>query len=202
MDVIENLIPVSLQNQIEQTLNSDSFPWFFMDSITSYQDEQTILDTPRWDKSKVIEPPGLVHMISYDGKVNSNYYELCRTILYFLEHRLNVSVKEILRIRIRRTLQTPGMTEDMYNIPHVDVMMDRKFYTLVYYVEESDGDTIFFDQIYQRGSRASLKEELKVVSKIPHKKGNAVLFEGHRFHAGNCPMKYTKRTIINFDFII
>jgi hypothetical protein len=121
-------------------------------------------------------------------------------VLTHVEDAQKFQVNDILRIRIRRTMRTPDTTETTYNTPHVDLMHDKPFWTFVYYIEESDGQTIFFDQTYEKGSNASLKESPKIIQRVPHSKGNGVLFDGFRYHAGNSPLKYVKRTVINFDF--
>lgn len=203
MKVIENLIPVSLQDDVEKALNDESFEWFFTDSITAPNDVVTLKDIPKWDESKVTAPLGLTHVPIYHGQDRkSSIYPLCRSILYFLEQRENIVIDKVMRIRIRRTMPTPGHDENMHNVPHVDVQGSMPFYTLIYYPEETDGDTILFDHVYKKGSNAAQNVTLKITDKIPPKRGNAILFDGLRFHAGNCPIKYKKRTIINFDFTV
>ena len=204
IQIFHKIVPATLQNHVDDAINNDMFPWFFMDSIRTQREysEQYLLDVPKWDKSKVVDSFGLVHLVAIRNERNSPYYDMCRTILYFLEEKANIEINDILRIRIRRTMKTPDTDETTYNTPHVDLIHDKPFYTFVYYVEESDGETIFFDEVYEHGSCASVKETPKIIQRVPHTKGNGVLFDGHRYHAGNSPQKYVKRTVINFDFTI
>jgi len=191
-----------MQDEIDGAINNDMFPWYFMDSIRTQREypQQYLKDIPKWDTDKVVDSFGLIHLVYSKSGVNSPIFELCRKVLTTVEKTENFQVNDILRIRIRRTMRTPDTNETTYNTPHVDLIHDKPFLTFVYYIEESDGETIFFDQTYEKGSNASLKDSPKIIQKVSHKKGNGVLFDGFRFHAGNSPLKYTKRTVINFDF--
>ena len=42
----------------------------------------------------------------------------------------------------------------------------------------------------------------KIILQHTPKQGSAVYFEGHQYHAGNTPIKYKHRYVINFDFTI
>ena len=99
-------------------------------------------------------------------------------------------------------MKTEGSNDSTYNTPHVDMLHEKPFLTFVYYIEESDGDTLFFDRCFEKGSNDAEKAEPKILQRVKYKKGNGVLFDGHRFHAGNSPTNYLKRTVVNYDFTI
>lgn len=202
--IIENIGSKTLQDRIDNTINTDMFPWFFMDSVRTQREysSQYLKDVPKWDMSKVVDSFGLIHLVCINNEINSQYYEMCRSLLYFVEQQENIEVDNMLRIRIRRTLKTPGTDDTTYNTPHVDLMHDKPFLTFVYYIEESDGDTIFFDKVFKHGSNDSTKKSPNIIQRVPYTRGNGVLFDGNRFHAGNSPNNYVKRTAINYDFTI
>ena len=60
-----------------------------------------------------------------------------------------------------------------------------KFVSLIYYVNDSDGDTIFFDE---KGNKEYLTP----------KEGQLVWFPTYTLHGGTPPQKSKKRIIINF----
>lgn len=202
--VFENIVSKHMQDEVDGAINNDMFPWYFMDSIRTQREypQQYLKDIPKWDTDKVVDSFGLIHLVYSKSGINSPIFDMCRKILNSVEKAENFEVHDILRVRIRRTMRTPDTDETTYNTPHVDLIHDKSFLTFVYYIEESDGETIFFDQTYEQGSNASLKDSPKIIQRVPHTKGNGVLFDGFRFHAGNSPLKYTKRTVINFDFTI
>ena len=59
---------------------------------------------------------------------------------------------------------------------------------ILYYVNDADGDTVFFD-----GNN-------NIVKSVTPKKGTAVLFNGHILHAGGIPKKHS-RCIVNYNIL-
>ena len=198
---ISNILPKSLEDDIIKLIENDYFPWFYRDAISLASTPEIDIDMPKWDSSKVTVPHGLTHGV-YDEEngINSNFFAAARSVLYFLEKEENFEIESLIRIRIRRTLPVEGHTKDHYNLPHVDFYDREAFTTFVYYVDDSDGDTIIFDQKHTVGSNASKTQVLKEVYRSTPKKGYGLLFDGLQYHAGNSPVDYKTRTIINFDF--
>jgi hypothetical protein len=202
--VITDFIPQSLQDEIQREVNNNnSFPWFFVDEIASSdKSEYSKKDMPTWDESQCFIPLGFAHTVCGGGTIFSPYYELFRHVIRFLELKEGFTLDYFIRVRLRRTVQQVGHNDSMYNLPHVDYPAEQKFMTFVYYVEDSDGDTIMFDHLHENGSNASLNTKLNIVKRIPPVKGTGILFDGNRYHAGNCPINYKTRTIINYDFTV
>ena len=128
-----------------------------------------------------------------------------KPILYFFAEKTNVFVKQVLRVRLRLTFQHPDREKFLFNKPHTDLPDHNGPYkTLVYYINDSDGDTFIFDKFFNKeDSRNVLKDiDKKIILQHTPKQGSAVYFEGHQYHAGNTPIKYKHRYVINFDFTI
>lgn len=189
--VVDNLLSESYQKDIENVLASPEFPWYFIDEISKGD----------YTNPNVTESFGLVHTLydSYNG-VNSNYFPYFKPILYSLEEKTGLKCERILRIRIRKTTSVPNHTSDKYNRPHIDLPEANHYKTLVYYVDDSDGDTFLFNEMYEPGMPISMENVTEYKRNSP-KKGTGVVFDGHRYHAGNNPVNFKQRTIINFDFI-
>lgn len=203
MKKIFNLLPKSLEDEIEREIISDRFPWFFQTSIAINTPDHLLRDMPNYDKSLVTNPTGLTHIIYSENEgIHSEAFHLVKPILNFLEKSENIEIEKLLRIRIRRTIQLKDHDETKYNLPHVDYFDLERFTTFVYYVEDSDGDTILFDEVHKIGSNASNSSKLlKESFRSTPIKGNGVLFNGLQYHAGNSPINYNSRTVINFDFV-
>jgi len=71
--------------------------------------------------------------------------------------------------------------------PHVDLPFDHL--VVLYYVNDSDGDTVFFNK------------QNEIVKSVSPKKGRVVAFDGSIYHGGGIPKK-GPRCAINFDIII
>ena len=92
-----------------------------------------------------------------------------------------------------------------YNIPHVDLGGVANYKTLIYYPEDSDGDTILFDSKERFGSETHVEIIQSIrgeIGRFAPKKGKALYFKGDTIHAGNNPINYPVRTVINFDFLV
>ena len=89
---------------------------------------------------------------------------------------------------------------EKYNVPHIDVKDHLPYKTLIYYVDDSDGDTVFFKNKIEKD--ISLDTEAEEYKRVSPKKGRAIYCDGDIYHSGNCPVDFNERTIINFDFKI
>jgi hypothetical protein len=85
-------------------------------------------------------------------------------------------------------------------------MSTDPFKTFVYYVDDSDGDTVIFNKRYESTSQPTTltknEPDLKAIFTSTPKKGEGIYFDGLQYHSGNSPVNYKSRCIINFDFKI
>lgn len=200
MKVIESFLPKSYQNELEYIINSPGiFQWSFYDKIANEYGQPIDFKNP-----KIINPIGLAHTFIDSGNVVSDHWEKIRPILLFLEYREGIEIQRMLRVRARRTMRETGIDSTMFNPPHIDLPDAEPYKTLIYYVSDSDGDSIFFNERYDpsQGQPTLRDEDVTECFRYTPVKGNGILFDGHQYHSGNSPVNYLHRTIINFDFVI
>lgn len=191
---IPDIIPVSYQDEIERIINANDFPWFYTHDISP----GSLVD------DRITEASAICHTLySTERGINSDYFHSFRPILYFLEEKTGITCARFLRIRIRRSFPVPGHSLTKYNRPHIDLPEIIPFTTLVYYTEDSDGDTVLFKEEYYPGLDPDKVDvcSLTETDRFVPKKGAGLVFNGYRYHAGNNPVNFKKRTIINFDFV-
>lgn len=130
--------------------------------------------------------------------------------------KLGFNVEEEGIVRVKTNLQTraPESSRGKYSTPHVDYLNTFNIHMLsaIYYLDDSDGDTYFFEgDISQvstellRGDneteeRASFLNNLKIFSKVSPKKGRIVFFPCVWLHAGSFPIDYSTRIVTNYNF--
>jgi hypothetical protein len=103
---------------------------------------------------------------------------------------LETIVKEkynLLRIKCNLSTKIESFKSHEHNIPHTD-FENSKAKTAIFYVNDSDGDTFFFDN------------EGLIIKQVSPKKNRFVLFDSNQLHAGSHPSKHDKRLTINYNF--
>ena len=83
-----------------------------------------------------------------------------------------------------------------YNTPHVDHFMDGDFISLIYYVNDSDGDTFLFEESNKDGHASFVT----VKDRVGHKENTAIIFDGKQYHASSNPIHSDYRATISMTF--
>ena len=71
------------------------------------------------------------------------------------------------------------------------------FISFLYYVEDSDGETVFFNEVY---SDTMTKDGLSEKIRVTPKRGRYALFDSNIYHASASPVDSPKRSVLNFVF--
>ncbi len=188
MRIIDNFLDETLSEELENfLLHSVNFPWFFVDFGTCPKQ-----DLDKYPAYAANDRPQFGHSF-YNTSYSSNYYPLVNILVKKLEELENTNYfSRLIRIKANLILQDKLFDKDSYHFPHVD-QFDAKTISLLYYVNNSDGDTFLFDE-EKLGNTLTLKNRVSPV------KNRAVLFESHRLHASSSPINSKFRCVINAVF--
>ena len=157
--VIDDFIPKENQELVETMFTSGPLPWYIRNSV--------------YDNNK---DKALVHCFIWDGHQHSDSLDYLNDI--FIS---NTNIENgILRLRSVLTYNGEITT------PHIDIP-DREHFNCVYYVNDSDGDTILYN------------EDDSVMTKVSPKKGRAIIFNGKIKHEASKPSK-GERIILNINY--
>jgi hypothetical protein len=194
--IIDDFLPLPIQNLINELLIGRDFNW----SVSKYSVSSTNLNEYFYTDKPVREHIQLRHGFAKDDKITSDYYTFIEPLKLVFESHMRTKVNFIHRIKSNFLI---SQKSPYIQPPHVDVMdmvdangncLDYK--TLLYYVNESDGDTIFYNEFYT-GEPVGLVTEQQRVSP---KKGRAVIFDSNQIHSGSCPSVNDTRLVINCVF--
>ena len=95
-------------------------------------------------------------------------------------------------IQGRSFLQLPLTTKKgKVDTPHIDT--DDKHFVMLYYVCDSDGDTIIYNEKTE-------SEEYTIKKSVTPKQGRVVLFDGGLYHTAEQPTKDT-RCVVNYNLV-
>ncbi len=189
LTVLDNFLPNQEHLKLQNYMTSQEFPWFYMSNASRAPGS--------FVPENAMETFAMTHSIhSKEDGMTSFTIDHFAPLLHALE-KYNNNTIEI--FRVRAGLKTPknGFTENNYNIPHVDYFFSHT--TGLYYVNESDGDTWIFDQIFEQFPEP---ERFTVRKRISPKANRLVLFDGLQYHTASNPINTDARIIININFLI
>ena len=180
---IDNFANIQEQMEIIQYLQSE-FTHGLQTTTVSGQDKNEL-------RTKLsVDNPQFVKLIFSGGTYNETNYFIDSKffpLVYSLLHKNKLSNYFIDRIKINTTFPYPNTTKKNYGLIHPDFTLpNRKGMSIIYYINNSDGDTVFFDN--------NLNEK----KRISPRQGKAIVFDSDIYHAGSCPINSPYRQIINF----
>lgn len=192
IQVIDNIIPLRAQERLKILLSDRDFAWCYKKDITY------IANDPSMPLFAVNEPSAgySQSILYYDNVDNTAMLPWCQQIIDGMHNSTGIEPKELIRIQCNLMYQNPSktFTKDSWNAAHTDQLAEHK--VLLYYVNDSDGDTFIFDQ--KRGEEF---DSFTIKQRVTPKQGRAVLFNGAYFHSSSNPIDSVNRLAINFNFI-
>ena len=129
----------------------------------------------------------------------SEYHELFIPMLKKVGFKLRLPDVQVLQGR--SFLQFPINTDGTIDTAHIDIYDDNEanidFIVALYYVIDSDGDTIIYNE---RVKDPEGKYTIK--SSVTPKQGRMVIFDGKLYHAARQPINSNTRCIVNYNLRI
>ena len=187
--VFDDIIDLEYQERIkniltgERTFEGYFFPWYFTKDITRQMDRSSQKRSAFFHGYVVSDDDDTM------GTIDSPFHYL---FVSLIENACNkIDRKNVNVIKGRSFLQLPinfkGEREDT---PHIDIVDDH--FVMLYYVCDSDGDTIIYNEQEKSNSYT-------VQKRITPKQGRVVLFDGSYYHTAEQPLNNI-RCVVNYDF--
>lgn len=198
MQILDNFVPETYIVELEDNFLSKDFGWFYKKGTSYNLDMTGYFGNSIHIDDKTQDSPQFVHTMYKDDAVNSPFFNLVKPMLYFLEQQGKKTIG-IYRIKSNLMTSESSYPDNCYNVAHIDIpqnLVNRNMWTLLYYVNDSDGDTVFFNE--QLTDPNQTHDSISVMQRVTPKRGSAVLFEGNRFHASTPPRNTKARMVINY----
>jgi len=171
------------------TKNNKDILWHALESTSGIMQYQKIKES----NLTVSEDMQYSHAASFNNTKMSDIHDLGSHILNTFAKKHGIEIKKILRIKANILNKT--YKEDHIHPPHVD--MNTPHLVLLYYVNDSDGDTVIFNEKY-----SVVSPSLTVNRTVSPKAGSAILFDGLTYHSSSSPQYAEERIVLNINFTI
>ena len=167
--VINNFIANDIQLKLLNTLEHYTFPWY--------------INLEKDNVNHALQLDSLI--FNYGTPYSIQYAPLILLLLNKFEEQLDVKIKQIDRVKCNLL---SSRSEPFINPYHMDSTENKK--TMLYYVNDSDGDTIFYNEYYP-------SDKVTEQQRVKHSQGTAVIFDSNQYHASCCPVNAKLRLTIN-----
>jgi hypothetical protein len=174
--LLSNFLPTEMADELEEILNNHEFPWFWRPSTAHGMN----------DGNEASSDYQFVHIVFYDGQPQSELFNYVRPLLFEFEKATGHTIKDLYKIKAnllpKQELDDAGLEETI----HTDVdKCDKNYLSIVYYVSDSDGDTVIYD------------DNGNVALQASPVKGSAVYFPSYMRHRATPPALNKRRTVLN-----
>jgi hypothetical protein len=199
--VLDNIIPKATQDRFAYYISGGEFAWKDYNHITT---SGAYFKDLTFNSDAVMVPSdSLISLVYYNNFKESKVFDqsvfwLGVAVLDEYERRTGNKVSAIMRMKVNNQGQSTvdGYDDNCCNEIHVDNFEEHK--TIVYYVNDCDGDTFLFDRLWEEGEK---HYDVKTLQRVTPQQGRAVCFNGLRFHAPSNPIYGRRRYILNINFI-
>jgi hypothetical protein len=198
-NVLENFLPKLYANDLEAILCGEQFSWFYLPGTDSVYFTDSITAIKNTKNTNTKDSFQFCHSMFHHGKPVSKYYDLIYPIVYHISEIANKDyTNKVMRIKANLLTKINSVEDDSHHYAHVDQMNthNQLYSSFLYYVNDSDGDTFFFEELWSNPQPS----ELTLQKKVSPKKNSGVLFNSSQYHASSSPVKNKIRCVISFIF--
>ena len=191
--IVENFLPLRTQNQIKRLVCDCNFNWFWRDGLIVFDREKN-----KNSKTAKLYPkpeaPMFMHQISkYENIINEPLY--ARLIVPFLKKwskNTKLKVKQIKRSQLNLYPRVSIIPEEHEGSLHRDVqyseMLDNtKHISILYFVIDSDGPTIVYD------------DDKNIIERGEPKQGNIMYYPSIMLHQPCVPVLHPRRITLQIE---
>jgi len=188
--VIDQAVPTSIQDMLENIALGDKINWF-RQPMATYGSESSPKIFPVTPDSLDVQQ--FMHLICDDKQPVSQLFPAILPVITAIPY----TIKQFIRIKMNLCVYAHTDNPNAHGMPHVDFTNVTKkaelLISAVYYINDSTGDTLIFDQRFGQSAPLTVK------TRVTPKKGRLVVFDGGLLHAGNTPKTNVPRLNINFN---
>lgn len=192
MKIYDSALPGDIFNRLQSAIMSPDFPWYWGGTAYMNRTELSLFSNT------------FAHNAYHNGQHLSHVGALVEEAAVSLTNHVGHNMKELNRVRIALTTAVP---ESLQHPPHIDMTMPH--ITGLLYLNDSDGDTFFYNEKYDlsKGNDTyqqylDVKDNLTLMNRVTPKANRFVHFDGLHWHNSSAPTAVGRRIIVNFNYSI
>ena len=191
----DDLVEPAVADEIERLMVSGGFPWYYYPNVNNAirPEDRQRHPTVICDDSRFEESFGFSHLLFPSDQPNSQLFHYPKRLFEAFLNRHRLLPTKLIRVKANLLVRTAAPSGQRPFAPHVD--MPAPHWVMIYYVNDSDGDTLILDKTYPD------RENAAVLHAVSPKKGRTILFDGRHYHCGTCPARHDVRIVFNYDFV-
>ena len=194
VSILEDVMPAGWLEQVGTVLSEADFPWYYAEK-TSRLLEKHIQSGGVKITGNCIDQGQFIHTLFWDNDgICSAYWYMFSPLVAMIEKEHEDKLGRLIRAKVNFITPVAGYPKDAHHVPHVDWNpKDRhdKYYSCVFYLTDSDGDTFIFNESIQEAPN-----ELTVMRRNSPKANTGIMFNSDLYHASSqCTEK--PRIIVN-----
>jgi hypothetical protein len=191
--VCDDFLEPNAADAIERELASSQVPWFFYPNVNHRTRPPDGLPGMFPTDARFEDSFGFSSLLFPGSEPTAPWLTHPKLVFESFVKRHALTPTKMLRIKANLLVRTATPNGPRPFTPHVDI--PKPHWVLIYYVNDSDGDTVILDKTYPDWANAA------VLHSVSPKKGRGVLFDGRHYHCGTCPTGHDCRIVLNYDFV-
>lgn len=176
--ILHDLLPVTKAQHLCDVILHHDFTWHW--------NEFTLVGDSTTSFAKTTHQ--FTHLFWGKGKENSSLSYMVFDIARTVAASLDIQLKYLWKAKANLLCTMGDVHIDQQHEIHRDCEDGDNFYSVVYYIGESDGDTVLFD------------DSGKETARVPHKHNSAAVFNSLSNHRASLPRQHKRRVVINLIF--
>jgi hypothetical protein len=195
---LNNFVGEQYIKEINSIIFGNNFPWFFLNNATPSDETPKFKDI---NGNEFINSTIFRHWFYIDDNINSNMFDLVKPVCYKIAEYFG---KDIILKTVNMNL-TPSNDKLLgrYGIPHIDKNYSleeyKKYdtYTGLYYLNDTDGDTILYNELYNDSIPSNVTHYMNITPKAD----TLLLWNSRRYHSAPAGCSMT-RAVLNINFLV
>ena len=171
--IIDDCVNSFLADEIEKIFLDQYTYWWYNPSTLGHES--------LYKNKEFYETFQFVHPIMDNGRADSPHTSIIMILVNKIFSDQKIDVINYRRIKVNQLLKSQN---NLSHPPHVDDQSENMI-SAVYYINDSDGPTYFYDANH------------RCIDKVQPKKNRCVIFPSNRLHASSSPILNDRRLIIN-----